>query len=144
MLFLFAVPNLPILTNVIRTHAELAKILWIPLTPDEARGVLTNLRIVYTPATNGTCSYSSIHGDGMKQMNMAEEIDMQSEAIIDGLKSTEQYCVAIQVSTTAGESGFSQVQLLSRKCSKAQWFQKWPFIKCHFYFIMQNSIAPAT
>ena len=51
----------------------------------------------------------------MKQMDMAEDIDTQSEAVINGLIPTEQYCVAIQVSTIAGESGFSQVLTLSCK-----------------------------
>ena len=48
-------------------------------------------------------------------MNINEEIDSQSEAVIEGLLASEQYCVSIQVRTSAGESGFSQFQLLSRK-----------------------------
>ncbi len=108
-------PDIPILSNVIRTHAEQAKIIWIPLTPDQARGVLINLQVVYAVAVNGTCSYASILDRGSMKMNMTEEIDTQSEAIIGGLQASQQYCVAIQVSTIAGESGFSQVQLLSRK-----------------------------
>lgn len=43
----------------------------------------------------------------MLYMTMEENIDTQSEAMIGGLMPDSEYCVAIQVSTIAGESGYS-------------------------------------
>ena len=86
---------------------------WIPLTPDEARGVLTRLQIAYQPADNGSCL--GIGEEGMELMTIEEDIDTQSEALVDGLEATEEYCVAIQVSTRAGESGFSNILKIHRE-----------------------------
>ena len=108
-MYLFrAVPVVPTVSSVIRLSESSAKVFWIPLTPDEARGVLTQLEIAYQPAANGSCS--SIGEEGMQLMTIEEEIDTQSEVVVDGLVAGEEYCVAIQVSTTAGESGFSNIQ----------------------------------
>lgn len=100
-----AVPNVPAVSNVIRISDSSAKVFWVPLTPDEARGVLTGLQIAYQPSVNGSCSY--LEQDSMQLMRIEENVDTQSEAVIDGLVGSEEYCVGIQVSTTAGESGFS-------------------------------------
>lgn len=81
------------------------KVFWVPLTPDEARGVLTKLQIAYQPTNGGTCS--SVDVDSMQVMTIMEEVDTQSVALIDGLEGSKEYCVGIQVSTTAGESGYS-------------------------------------
>ena len=81
------------------------KVFWVPLTPDEARGVLTELQIAYQPSRNSTCT--SLDEDDMQLMTIMENIDTQSVAVIDGLVGGEEYCVGIQVSTTAGESGYS-------------------------------------
>lgn len=99
------VPVIPVISNVVRTSKGVAKVFWIPLTPDEARGVLTQFQIAYEPATNGLCS--DITEDDMRVMSLMENIDTQSEAEIDGLDGSREYCVAIQVSTRAGESGFT-------------------------------------
>jgi len=90
--------------------------MWIPLTPDEARGVLTSLLIVYVPAANSPCSTASIYESNSTFISINEEIDTQSEAVIDDLLASEEYCVSIQVGTIAGESDFSQGLLLSCKC----------------------------
>lgn len=87
---------------------------WIPLTPDEARGVLTELQIAYHPASNGMCS-STIDQEDMLTMTMQENIDTQSEAVIDGLEVGVEYCVAIEVSTSAGGSGQGNVLKAHRK-----------------------------
>ncbi len=45
----------------------------------------------------------------MQLMTIEENIDTQSEALIGDLDASLEYCVAIQVSTIAGESGFSNI-----------------------------------
>ena len=92
---------------MVRISNRSARVFWIPLTLDEARGVLTSLQIAYEPARNGTCT--DIDEEDMQLMTITESLHTQSEAVIDGLLFTEEYCVAIQVSTRAGESGFSNV-----------------------------------
>lgn len=99
------VPVIPTISNVVRTSEGVVKVFWIPLTPDEARGVLTLLQIAYEPATNGLCY--DINEEDMRVMTLLENVDTQSEAEIDGLEGSREYCVAIQVSTSAGESGFT-------------------------------------
>ncbi len=101
------VPNIPTLTTVVRISTSQAKALWVPLTPDEARGVLTNLTLAYQPANNGSCY--AIEEEDMQLMTIEENIDTQSEALIGDLYASLEYCVAIQVSTIAGESGFSNI-----------------------------------
>lgn len=100
-----AVPNIPTISNVIRISDTSIKVFWVPLTPDEARGVLTELQIAYQPNLNNTCI--SIDEENMQLMTIEENIDTQSVAVINGLVKNEEYCVGIQVSTTAGESGYS-------------------------------------
>jgi len=67
--------------------------------------VLTELQIAYQPAVNGACY--AIHEGDMQQMTIEENIDTQSEAVIDDLDPSKEYCVAIQVSTRAGESEYT-------------------------------------
>ena len=87
---------------------------WDPLTPDEARGVLTRLDIAYQPTpADGVCS--EIGDEDMEVMTMQEDVDTQSEAEITGLDPTKEYCMAIQVSTRAGESGYSHTLKAHRK-----------------------------
>ena len=100
-----SVPNVPSISTVVRISDTLAKVFWVPLTPDEARGVLTELQIAYQPSLNGTCAY--LDYSNMQVMTIQENIDTQSVAVIDGLEEDKEYCVGIQVSTVAGESGFS-------------------------------------
>ena len=68
--------------------------------------MLTRLEIAYQPTpADGMCS--EIGDEDMQVMTMEENIDTQSEAEITGLDPTKEYCMAIQVSTSAGESGYS-------------------------------------
>lgn len=98
-------PNIPTITDVVRLSDGAAKVFWVPLTPDEARGVLTQLQIAYQPASDGLCS--EINEDDMLVMRIEENIYTQSQADIFGLDGSLEYCMAIQVSTRAGESGFT-------------------------------------
>ena len=52
-----AVPTVPILTSVNRLSGPAAMINWIPLTQDEARGLLTSLEIAYEPVRESDCSH---------------------------------------------------------------------------------------
>ena len=90
--------------------------IWIPLTPDEARGVLTELDIAYKPVVDGSCT--AFVGEDMQLMTIEEQIDTQFEATLDDLTAGVEYCVAIQVSTAAGESGFSNTIKAERKAFK--------------------------
>ena len=101
-----AVPNIPTISNVIRISDKAAKVFWIPLTPEQARGVLTRLQIAYQPAVNGRCVSFS---EGMEYVTIKEQIDTLSEAVVDGLEADQEYCMAIQVSTSAGDSGYSNI-----------------------------------
>ena len=78
--------------------------------------MLTELDIAYQPAVNGSCSRADFGAEGMKLLTMEEQIDTQSEAVLDELEPGEEYCVAIQVSTIAGESGFSNI--LKAQCKR--------------------------
>ena len=95
---------------MIRTNDTSARVFWIPLSLEDARGVLTSLQIAYELARNGTCT--DIDEEDMQLMTITESVHTQSEAVIDGLLATEEYCVAIQVSTRAGESGYSDLLTL--------------------------------
>ena len=78
---------------------------WIPLTQDEARGVLTSLEIAYKPVRESDC----FNNDSMDSeiVLVRENLFEQNTANITGLEPNREYCVAIQVSTSGGESGFS-------------------------------------
>ena len=106
-LLCFSVPNIPTISDAIRVTKDTMKVIWIPLTPDEARGVLTSLQIAYQPSLNGSCDL--LDEDDMQLMTIMEDIDTQSSAVIDGLLASEEYCVGIQVITIAGESGYSDI-----------------------------------
>lgn len=113
MLLIFhTVPAVPAVTEVIRLDETSARVIWVPLTPDEARGVLTELDIAYQPAVDGSCDS---FGDSMQLMLIEQQLETQSEAILEGLEPGEEYCVAMQVSTIAGESGFSNIVKTQRK-----------------------------
>ena len=102
----FAVPAVPTLTSAIRLSASSAMIKWIPLTPDKARGLLTSLRIAYEPARGSRCfnNYSFMES---YIVFVRENLFEQATANITGLEPNREYCVAIQVSTSRGDSGFS-------------------------------------
>ena len=51
-------------------------------------------------------------------LHMTEDLMVQSMATITGLLPNIPYCVAMQVGTSAGESGFSETLTLSCKCEQ--------------------------
>ena len=91
----------------------MAMINWIPLTQDEARGLLTSLQIAYKPVRDSECfNYNFIESEVVL---VREDLYEQRTANITGLEPNQEYCVAIKVSTSGGESGFSNTVKLTRK-----------------------------
>ena len=90
-----------------------ARINWIPLTLDEAKGILTRLEIAYEPVrADGCTSFNSMDSEAVL---VTENLFEQNTAIISGLAPNREYCVAIKVSTSGGESGFSNSIQIPRK-----------------------------
>ena len=109
-MYAYTVPAIPSLSSVERLSALSARVNWIPLTPDEARGVLTLLEIAYEPVrVKGCTDFYSIDAE---LIQMREDLFNQSTAIITGLQPNQEYCVAIKVATSGGESGFSSSLLI--------------------------------
>ena len=109
------VPATPTLTSVSRLSGSLAVISWIPLTQTEARGLLTLLEIAYEPVMDSTSDCSSYDFMDSETVHMRENLFEQSTANITGLEPNQEYCIAIKVSTSGGESGFSNAIKLSCK-----------------------------
>ena len=99
-----------------RLTGQTAIVSWVPLTPDETRGLLTTLQIAYVPLRDGGQCQPIIE-DGSNVLHMTEDLMVQSMASITGLLPNLPYCVAMQVGTSAGESGFSETLTLPRECS---------------------------
>ena len=100
-----------------RLSGQTARVVWVPLTPDEARGILTLLEIdyYYKPHGEPSCtSFNPIATDS-RTAHIEENLFEQTTANITGLVPNHEYCVAIQVSTSAGDSGFSNSLELPRK-----------------------------
>ena len=93
--------------SVNRVSGSLGSIQWIPLTPYDARGVLTSLEIAYEPAGEPDLNCSSHGFIDSEKVIQRENLYECSTAIITGLKRNYEYCVAIQARTSAGGSGFS-------------------------------------
>lgn len=93
--------------SVSRLSGSLAVINWIPLTQTEARGLLTMLEIAYGPVMDSTSECSSYDFMDGETIHVMENLFEQSTANITGLEPNHEYCIAIQVSTSGGESGFS-------------------------------------
>ena len=108
--FAYTVPVVPTVSSVERLSGPSARVNWIPLTPDEAKGILTLLEIAYEPVRGKDCAdfYPMDSGVVYVRENLLE----QNTAIITGLAPNREYCVAIRVSTSGGESGFSNSVLL--------------------------------
>ena len=102
-----AVPAIPILRSAIRISGPSARINWIPLTPDEARGLLTSLEITYEPAGRSGCFGYDFTESGV--IRVRGNLFEQNTTNITGLEPNREYCVAIQVSTNGGDSGFSNI-----------------------------------
>ena len=104
------VPAIPSITSVERLSAITAKVTWVPLTLDDARGILTQLDIAYEPVRAKDCT--TFYPDDSEVLYRTEYLFEQSSAIIDGLRPEYEYCVSIKVSTIGGESGFSNSILI--------------------------------
>ena len=105
----YTVPDVPTLWSVNRLSEQNAIISWMPLTLAQARGFLTSLEIAYEPTNGSDCSSHIMNSssDGevvVVRQNLTFE---QSTADMTGLEPNCEYCVAIQVSTSGGDSGFS-------------------------------------
>ena len=110
-----AVPAVPTLTSVSRLSGSSARINWIPLTQDEARGLLISLEIAYEPVGDSDCAYHNTSNSEIAFVR--ENLFEQRTANITGLEPNSKYCVAIQVKTSTGESGFSNsIQLPCKIC----------------------------
>lgn len=101
-------PAIPKLTSVERLSGQTARVVWVPLTPDEARGILTLLEIVYHQKKSRKTGCSSFNPADSRSSHIKENLFEQTTANVNGLIANTQYCVFIQVSTIGGESGFSK------------------------------------
>ena len=108
------VPAVPTLLSVHRLSGLSATVDWIPLTQDEARGLLTSLEIAYEPVFDSTLmDCSNLEFVDSETFFVRENLFEQSSANITGLEANREYCVAIRVSTSGGDSGFSNSIKLS-------------------------------
>ena len=105
----------PTLLSVRRISGSSATVDWIPLTQDEARGLLTSLEIAYQPVLNTTLNCSNLEFVDSGILFVRENLLEQNSANITGLEPSREYCIAIQVRTSGGESGFSSSIKLSCK-----------------------------
>ena len=108
-------PVVPTLTVVERLSGQTARIVWIPLSPDEARGLLTLLEVDYYEKPHGASSCTSFEPLDSRVVHIEENLFEQTTANVTGLVPNHEYCVAIQVSTIAGDSGFSNILKLPCK-----------------------------
>ena len=108
-------PAVPTLTAVERLSGRTARVVWVPLTPDEARGLLTLLEIDYYEKPHGESSCTSFDPMDSRVVHIEEKLFEQSNANITGLMPNQEYCVAIQVSTSTGDSGFGNILKLPCK-----------------------------
>ena len=108
-------PAIPTLTAVERLSGQTARVVWVPLTPDEARGLLTLLEIDYYEKPLGVSSCTSFDPMDSTAVHIEENLFEQTTANVTGLVPNYEYCVAIQVSTSAGDSGFSNTLKLPCK-----------------------------
>ena len=114
------VPEKPVLISANRLSGTTATVNWIPLTHIEAKGLLTSLQIVYGPLMDTQCS--SYNFTNSNVVLVLEDLYEQRTANITSLEANREYCVAIQVSTSGGESGLSNTAKLSCKTTTiSQW-----------------------
>ena len=105
---MFTVPDVPVLTSVSHLGGSSAMISWIPLIQAEARGFLiTALEIAYEPIVDSALNCSTYDFMDSETTLVTENIFEKSAANITGLEPNREYCIAIQFSTSGGESGFS-------------------------------------
>ena len=119
LIILHAVPAIPILRSAKRLNETRAVIKWTPLTRDEARGLLTSLEIAYEPVTESGCPADFMFNSNDSEIIFVREnLFEQSTANITGLVGNLEYCMAIQVGTSEGDSGFSNsIKLMCKTAS---------------------------
>ena len=105
----------PTLSSVRRISGSSATVEWIPLTQDEARGLLTSLEIAYQPVLDSTLECSDMELVDSEAIFVRENLFEQNSANVTGLEPNHEYCIAIQVWTSGGQSGFSSSIKLSCK-----------------------------
>ena len=89
---------------------------WIPLTQPKARRFfITTLELVYEPVIDSALNCSDYDFMHSATTVIRENLFEQSTANITGLEPNREYCIAIQVNTNGGESGFSNAIKLPRK-----------------------------
>ena len=109
----------PTLSSVHRISGSSATVDWIPLTQDEARGLLTSLEIAYQPILDSTPDCSNTEFIDSETVSVRENLFEQNSANITGLEPNREYCIAIQVRTSGGQSEFSSsIKLSCKTCPK--------------------------
>ena len=128
------VPAVPTLTSVSRLSGPSAMIRWIPLTQADARRFLIfALEIAYEPVIDSALNCSSYDFMDSMTILIRENIFEQSTANITGLEPNWEYCIAIRVSTSGGESGFSNAVKLPCKLIM-------PFLFLHYDNILWQTV----
>ena len=104
---IFIVPGVPAFTSVNRFSGSSAMVNWIPLTEAEARRFLIiALELAYEPVIDSALDCSNYDFMDSATLLIRENLIEQSTANITGLEPNLEYCIAIQVDTSGGESGF--------------------------------------
>ena len=102
-----------------RLSGQTARVVWTPLTPVQVKGTLILLEIDYYVKQNGDSSCTLFESEQMdsslKIVHIEGKIFELTAANITGLIPNLVYCVALQVSTGAGDSGYSNFLELPRK-----------------------------
>lgn len=90
---------------------------WNAITPTEARGFLTNITLIYENAPRTGNDECPINTQFAKhKVNFTENLYDVITYSIPNLEPDEEYCVAIQASTSAGSSGYTQPIRMSCEC----------------------------
>ena len=105
-------PVRPTINGVVRLAGDNGTISWDPITPENARGFLTSVTLAYeeVPRTgNDQCPPL----DSAKTKTFTENLYEISSYSIANLTANQEYCVALQASTIAGSSGYTEPLRLS-------------------------------
>ena len=95
----------PALTLINRLSGTSAVISWTPLTQDEERFLVIALELAYEPVIDSALNCSSYNFTDSATILIRENFE-QSTVNITGLEPHQEYCIAIQVRTSGGESEF--------------------------------------
>ena len=136
-------PAVPTLLSVDRLSGSSATVDWIPITQDEARGLLTSFEIAYEPVFDSTLDCSNLEFvDNETVMFIRENLFEQSSANITGLEPSREYCIAIQASTSGGNSGFSNSIKLSCKIFSVEVIKIMITLRLYFYCSVGTNSLP--